>query len=161
MPSPLVSALSAPIREVQALVGPDSSGDGDAVAVLAGVRDALADVSVAGRRAWNDTAGQWVGDGADAASEFTHTTVTAIDELAIRAEHLGASTARAADAVARARTRLRAIVEEFEARAAALEADLEAPGAAEELRQRRAGHWTRPSRWSTSCGRSWTRRPRR
>jgi peptidoglycan DL-endopeptidase CwlO len=133
VPSPLVSALSAPIREVQALVGPGWSGDGDAAALLSGVRDALADVSVAGRRAWHDASGQWVGDGADAASEFSHATVAAVDALAMRAEHLGASTAKAADAVARARTRLRAIVEEFEARAAALETDLEAPGAAEEL----------------------------
>ena len=133
MPSSLVSALSAPIREVQALVGPGWSGDDDAAAVLSGVRDALADVSVAGRRAWDDAAGQWAGDGADAASQFTHATVAAVDALAIRAEHLGASTAKAADAVARARARLRTIVEEFEARAAALEADLEAPGVTEEL----------------------------
>jgi peptidoglycan DL-endopeptidase CwlO len=133
VPSSLVSALSAPIREVQALVGPGWSGDDDAAAVLSGVRDALADVSAAGRRAWNDAAGQWVGAGADAACQFTHATVTAVDALAIRAEHLGASTAKAADAVARARDRLRAIVEEFEERAAAIEADLEAPGAVEEL----------------------------
>jgi cell wall-associated NlpC family hydrolase len=133
VPSSLVSALSAPIREVQALVGPGWSGGDDAAAVLLGVRDALADVSVAGRRAWDDAAGQWVGDGADAASAFTKETVAAVDALATRAEHLGASAAKAADAVARARARLRAIVEEFEARAATLEADLDAPGAAEEL----------------------------
>jgi len=133
VPSSLVSALSAPIREVQAQVGPGWSGDDDAAAVLSGARDALADVSAAGRRAWNDAAGQWVGDGADAAAQFSHATVTAVDALAIRAEHLGASTAKAADAVAGARARLRTIVEEFEARAAALEADLDAPGAAEEL----------------------------
>jgi cell wall-associated NlpC family hydrolase len=133
VPSSLVSALSAPIREVQALVGPGWSGDGDAAEVLSGVRDALGDVSVAGRRAWNDAAGQWAGDGADAASAFTHATVDAVDALGIRAEHLGASTAKAADAVARARARLNAIVEEFEARAAVLEADLDAPGATEEL----------------------------
>jgi cell wall-associated NlpC family hydrolase len=133
VPSFLVSALSAPIREVQALVGPGWSGDGDAAATLTGVRDALADVSVAGRRAWDDAAGQWVGDGADAAAEFTHATIAAVDALAMRAEHLGASTAKAADAVDRARARLNAIVEDFEARAAALEADLDVPGAADEL----------------------------
>jgi cell wall-associated NlpC family hydrolase len=133
VPSSLVSALTAPIREVQALVGPGWSGDGDPAAVLADVRDALTDVSVAGRRAWNDASGQWVGAGADAASEFTHATVTAVDALAIRADHLGASTAKAADAVARARARLRTIVDEFEARAAALETDLEAPGATQAL----------------------------
>ncbi|MDT5290479.1 MAG: peptidoglycan DL-endopeptidase CwlO [Mycobacterium sp.] len=133
VPSSLVSALAAPIREVQALVGPGWSGDGDPATVLADVRDALNDVSAAGRRAWNDAAGQWAGAGADAASEFTHATVTAVDALAIRADHLGATTANAADAVARARARLRTIIDEFEARAAALEADLEAPGAAQSL----------------------------
>ena len=133
VPSSLVSALSAPIREVQALVGPGWSGDRDAAAVLSGVRDALADVSVAGRRAWDDAAGQWMGDGADAAAEFTHATIAAVDALAMRAEHLGASTAKAADAVNRARARLNAIVEDFEARAAVLEADLDAPGATDEL----------------------------
>lgn len=133
VPSSLVSALSAPIREMQALVGPGWSADGDAAAVLSGVRDALADVSVAGRRAWDDATGQWMGDGADAAAEFTHATIAAVDALAMRAEHLGASTAKAADAVDRARARLNAIVEDFEARAAALEADLDAPGTADEL----------------------------
>jgi peptidoglycan DL-endopeptidase CwlO len=133
VPSSLVSALAAPIREVQALVGPGWAGDGDPAAVLADVRDALNDVSLAGRRAWNDAAGQWAAAGADAAAEFTHATVTAVDAVAIRADHLGTSTAKAADAVARARARLRTIVEEFEARAAALEADLEAPGAAQAL----------------------------
>lgn len=132
MPSSLVAALAAPLREVQALVGPGWSGD-DPAAVLSGVRDALTDVSAAGRRAWSEAAGQWAGDGADAASAFTHATVSAVDELAARAEHLGASTATAAAAVARARDRLREIVEEFEARAAVLEADLDAPGAAAEL----------------------------
>jgi cell wall-associated NlpC family hydrolase len=132
VPSSLVAALSASLREVQALVGPGWSGD-DPAAALVGVRDTLADVSSAGRRAWDDAAGHWAGDGADAASEFTHATVTAIDALATRAEHLGASTAKAADAVARARDRLSAIVDEFEARAAALEADLDKPGVTEEL----------------------------
>ncbi|HTF08653.1 MAG TPA: C40 family peptidase [Asanoa sp.] len=133
MPSSLVSTLAAPIREVQALVGPGWSGDGDPAAVLADVRDALNDVSLAGRRAWNDAAGQWAGAGADAAAEFTHATVTAVDAVAIRADHLGTSTAKAADAVARARARLRTLVEEFEARAVALEANLEEPGAAQAL----------------------------
>ena len=49
MPSALVAALAAPIREVQSLVGPGWSSDpaGDPAAALGGVRDALADVSAA------------------------------------------------------------------------------------------------------------------
>ena len=132
MPSSLVSALVAPIREVQALVGTGRAGS-DAAAALAEVRDALADVSVTGRRAWQQTGAEWSGAGADAAAEFSHATVAAVEELSIRVGHLGATAARAADAVARARARLQTIVEEFEARAAALEADLEEPGVADAL----------------------------
>jgi cell wall-associated NlpC family hydrolase len=135
VPSSLVSVLAAPIRELQALVGPGWSGstDGDPVVVFAGVREALADVSTAGRRAWDQAGSQWTGAGADAAAEFSHATVAAVDALALRADHMGATTARAADAVARARQRLRAIVEEFEAGAEALEGDLESPGVAARL----------------------------
>jgi exonuclease VII small subunit len=129
----LVSALVAPIRDVQALVGTGRRGSDDAAAVLAEVRDALADVSATGRRAWQQTGAEWSGAGADAAAEFSHATVAAVEELSIRVGHLGATAARAADAVARARARLQTIVEEFEARAAALEADLEEPGVAEAL----------------------------
>ncbi len=133
VPSSLVSALVAPIREVQALVGTGRAGSDDAAAVLAEVRDALADVSVTGRRAWQQTGAEWSGAGADAAAEFSHATVAAVEELSIRVGHLGATAARAADAVTRARARLQTIVEEFEARAAALEADLEEPGVADAL----------------------------
>ena len=101
--------------------------------MLAAVRDALTDVSVTGRRAWQQTGAEWSGAGADAAAEFSHATVAAVEELSIRVGHLGATAARAADAVTRARARLQTIVEEFEARAAALEADLEEPGVADAL----------------------------
>ncbi|WP_029116629.1 C40 family peptidase [Mycobacterium sp. URHB0044] len=135
MPSSLVSVLAAPIRELQALVGPGWAGstDGDPAVVFAGVRDALADVSANGRRAWDQAGAEWTGAGADAAAEFSHATVAAVDALALRADHMGAATARAADAVARARQQLHAIVEEFEARAEALEGDLESPGMAARL----------------------------
>jgi peptidoglycan DL-endopeptidase CwlO len=133
VPSSLVSALVAPIREVQALVGTGWAGSDDAAAMLAEVRDALADASVAGRRAWQQTGAAWSGAGADAAAEFSHATVAAVEELSVRVGHLGATAARAADAVARARAQLQTIVEEFEARAAALEADLEEPGVADAL----------------------------
>ena len=133
VPSSLVSALVAPIREVQALVGTGWAGSDDAAAALAEVRDALDDVSDTGRRAWQQTGAEWSGAGADAAAEFSRATVTAVEALSIRVGHLGATAARAADAVALARARLQTIVEAFEARAAALEADLEEPGVADAL----------------------------
>jgi cell wall-associated NlpC family hydrolase len=135
MPSALVAALAAPIREMQSLVGPGWSSDpaSDPATALVGVRDALANVSAAARRAWMHAEVNWFGAGADAASEFAATTAAAADELAMRAEHLGRATDTAAAAVTRANEKLRTIVEDFEARAAALEPYLESPGATKEL----------------------------
>lgn len=135
MPSALVAALSAPIREVQALVGPGWSSDpaGDPAAALGSVRDALAEVSATARRAWTRAEAGWSGAGADAAAEYAAATVAAADALAGKVEELGTTAQTATAAVARARERLRAIVEDFEARAAALEPYLESPGAADGL----------------------------
>jgi len=135
MPSALVTALAAPIHEVQSLVGPGWSSDpaGDPAAALGRVRDALADVSAAARRAWNDTDAHWSGTAADAAAEFAAATVAAADALAMRASQLGRAADTAAAAVESASGRLRAIAEGFEARAAALEPYLKSPGVAEKL----------------------------
>ncbi len=135
MPSVLVAALAAPIREVQSLVGPGWSTDpgGDPAAALGRVRDALAGVSAAARRSWTHAEVSWFGAGADAAAEFAATTVAAAEALAGKVDQLGTAAQSAAAAVARASERLRSIVEDFEARAAALEPYLESPGAAEGL----------------------------
>ena len=131
VPSVLIAALSAQIREVQSLVGPGWSS-GPAVA-LSQARNALADVAAASRRAWNQAEANWSGTGADAAAEFAATTIAATDALAERVDELGVTAQTAGAAVARANERLRAIVERFEARAAALEPHLDSPGVAEEL----------------------------
>jgi cell wall-associated NlpC family hydrolase len=135
MPSALVAALAAPIREVGSMVGPGWSGDPtvDPAAVLAGVCDALAGVSVAAGRGWSRAGEHWWGAGADGGAGFTAATVAAADQLAVRAAQLGTSAGTAAAAVARASARLRAIAEEFEARATTLERHLDSPGTAEEL----------------------------
>jgi cell wall-associated NlpC family hydrolase len=135
MPSALVAALAAPIREVQSLVGQGWSSDptGDPATALRGVRDALADVAAAARRTWTQAEQSWSGAGADAAAEFAATTVAAAEALAERVDQLGATAQTAGAAVSRANERLRAIVERFEARAAALEPYLESPTAEKEL----------------------------
>lgn len=135
MPSATVAALAAPIRRVQALVGPGwtADADGDPAATLAGVRDMLADVASAAGRAWQYTGAEWTGAGADAASDFAAATASAIDAAADRAGGLGAAAETAAGAVARAQRRLQDIVEEFEAKAGALEPHLDSPGVAREL----------------------------
>lgn len=135
MPSDLVAALAAPIREVQSMVGPGWSGDPalDPATAFGGVRDALVEVSAATGRAWSQAGARWSGAGAAGASDFTASTIAAVDALAIRSGRLGAAAETAAAAVARASDRLRAIVDRFEARAAALEPHLDSPGVAEEL----------------------------
>lgn len=135
MTSGLVSALTAPLRRVQALVGPGWSGEpaGDPAAVLSGVRDTLTDVADAASQAWRAADADWSGSGADAAAEFAATTTAAIDGAAERAGRLGSVARDAAGAVAGAHRRLADIVEEFEAKAAALEPRLDEPGVAKQL----------------------------
>ena len=133
MPSALVAALAAPIREVQSLVGPGWTGDPvtDPAVALGRARDALANVSAATRHSWDRT--NWTGSGADAAADFTASTVAAIDGLAARASQLSTAAGDASAAVARAHERLGEIVDRFEARAQALEPFLDSPGVAEQL----------------------------
>ncbi|QRZ08253.1 C40 family peptidase [Mycolicibacterium austroafricanum] len=135
MPSALVSALAAPIRRVQSLVGPGWSADpaADPAVALTGVRDTLTDVADAAGRAWLDAEAGWSGSGADAAARFAAATSAAIDGAAARAGQLGVAAGEATAAVARAHGRLQSIVDEFEARASALEPHLDAPGVAREL----------------------------
>ena len=135
MPTALVSSLAAPIRRVQALVGPGLSGDpaAEVAAELGGIHNALADVASSAGQAWRRTAPGWSGAGADAAAEFAATTARAIDDAAERAAHLESTTERAAEAVARAHRRLQAIVDEFEVKASVLERNLDSPGVAEKL----------------------------
>ena len=137
MASALVAGLAAPLRELQATLG---TGTPAAASALAGVRTALADVAAATGRSWQAT--RWEGDAGEAAAAFTESTVAAVGAMATRADQLGAATADAADAVARARARLQTIVSDFEARAEQLESQLDDPGAADELvaEARRALH---------------------
>jgi len=131
VPSVLIAALSAQIREVQSLVGPGWSS-GPAIA-LSQASNALTDVAATSRRAWIQAESNWSGPGADAAGEFAATTIATTDALAERVDELGVTAQTAGAAVARANERLRAIVERFEARAAQLEPHLDSPGVAEEL----------------------------
>src|SRR4051812_40690147 len=109
MPSALVTKLTAPIREVQSLVGPGWSGEptADPTAALIGVRNALSDVAAAAGRAWRQAEATWSGAGADAAAEFAAATVRATEALTARVADLGATAQTAGSAVSRANDRLR------------------------------------------------------
>ncbi|KUH89465.1 C40 family peptidase [Mycobacterium sp. GA-0227b] len=131
MPSALVAALTAPLRELQSLVGPGSGAE--LATALHDVRNALQEVSASTSQAWRSAAPHWTGPGADAAERVVIATAAQTEELARRVGRLG-ETADAADAaVARAHQRLRDIVDAFEARAGALEPYLDSPGVTEEL----------------------------
>ncbi|MUL76957.1 C40 family peptidase [Mycolicibacterium sp. CBMA 226] len=132
MTGPLASALAAPIREVQALVGPGFSGPDPADALRA-VQSGLDDVAAAADGAWQQAQGQWTGAAAGSADQFANAAVTAIVAMAMTAGQLGTHTQRAAAAVGRARERLQTILQNFEARAAELERTLESPADAAEL----------------------------
>jgi cell wall-associated NlpC family hydrolase len=127
----LVTALAAPIRDLTTMVGPGWSTGAGPAPVFAAVRARLSVVSDAAAGSWRTTELGWAGPAAEAAREFGSSTVTAVEALAVRADQLGAAAAQASEAVARARTRLQTILDEFEARAAAM--DLDSPGAEEEL----------------------------
>ncbi len=129
------AALSAPIRELLAQVGVGHSGSAarDPGVVLGEVRDSLVAVAADGRRAWAQTDGRWTGAAADAAAESALTTARAADELADAVGRLAGLADSAAAAVQRARARLLAILERFEARAAELEAGPQSPETAEQL----------------------------
>ncbi|KUI00158.1 C40 family peptidase [Mycobacterium sp. IS-3022] len=131
MPSALVAALTAPLRELQSLVGPGSGAE--LATALHEVRNALQEVSASTSQAWRQAAPHWTGPGADAAGRVVTATAAQTEELARRIGHLGESADAADAAVARAHQRLRDIVGAFEARAAALEPYLDSPGVTEEL----------------------------
>jgi cell wall-associated NlpC family hydrolase len=129
MPSALVLALTAPIREVQSLIGAGWSGD----LGLAAAHESLTDIASASGRAWLHAGQTWSGAGADAAAQFAAATVITTEALADRVQQLSVVTQTAGAAVARANDRLEDIVERFEARAAALEPYLDSPAVEKEL----------------------------
>jgi cell wall-associated NlpC family hydrolase len=93
VPSALISALAAQIREVQSLVGPGWSSDPttDPASMLVGAQVALAEVSAAAGRAWNRASEHWSGTGAEGAAEFAASTVATANALAARVDQLGAT----------------------------------------------------------------------
>lgn len=132
MPTSLVGALAAPLHEVRALVGPGWPAESAATA-LTQVRTALSDIAARARRSWNEAGGGWSGAAAAAAGQFASATAATADALAERAEVLSAAAHHAGADVERAGTRLQAIIDRFESRAATLEPHLDEPGVAEEL----------------------------
>ncbi|MCT7660807.1 C40 family peptidase [Mycobacterium deserti] len=135
MPGALVAQVVEAIRRVRSTVGPGFSVGplADPAAALERTRDALMDVSAAARRSWLHAQASWSGSGADAAAGSIASTVAAIDGLAERVDRMSAAAGTASAAVQRADARLRAIADDFEARAAALEPFVDSPQVAQAL----------------------------
>lgn len=126
-------APAAPLYELRDLVGSVRPGNNPAATALDGAQAALSDIATALGQSWERVSGDWWGTSATAAGAFAADTAAQVAGLALRAEALSIAAREADSAVAEARTRLQAIIDRFEERAAALAAHLDEPGAAQEL----------------------------
>ncbi|MFN6545608.1 NlpC/P60 family protein [Mycolicibacterium nivoides] len=126
-------ALAAPLYQLRDLVGSGWPAHNPAASALDGARAALSDIAVALVRSWDRASGDWSGTSATAAADFASDAAAEVTGLALRAETLSAAARDAGSAVAQARSRLQAIIDHFEERAAALTPHLDEPGVAQEL----------------------------
>jgi peptidoglycan DL-endopeptidase CwlO len=131
MPGTVTAALSAPLHQLLTLLG---TGQGARPsAALDGAQRQLGDAAAEVTRTADDLLGAWAGAGATAAADRLERSVANIRMLADRIAALGEEIGAAAAAVARVRADLERLIADFEGRAASLEAQLDTPGAAEEL----------------------------
>lgn len=131
MPGAVTAALSAPLHQLLTLLGTGQTAQ--PAAALDGVQRRLGDAAAAVTRTADELLGSWAGAGATSAADRLRRSVANIRMLAGRIAALGEKIGAAADAVTRVRAELERLIADFEARAAALEAQLDTPGAAEEL----------------------------
>ncbi|OBF38544.1 glycoside hydrolase [Mycolicibacterium peregrinum] len=134
MPAPAsAAALATPLYALRDLVGSGPPETGPTVTALDAAHSALSDIAAALGRSWERAAGDWSGTAATAAANFAAGTAAEVTELAAQAQVLSAAARRAGSAVAEARSRLQAIIDRFEDRAALLIPHLDEPGVAQEL----------------------------
>ncbi|WP_135453131.1 C40 family peptidase [Mycobacterium sp. DL99] len=127
------TALAAPLYELRDLVGSGRPETGPTVTALDAAHSALSDIAAALGRSWERAGADWSGTAAAAAADFATGTAAEVTGLAQEAKALSAAARRAGSAVAEARSRLQAIIDRFEERAAALAPHLDEPGVAQEL----------------------------
>ena len=131
VPGAVTAALSAPLHQLLGLVGTGHTTQPSAP--LVGAHRQLGDVAAAITRIADELLASWAGAGATSAGDRLERSVASIRMLAGRIAALGEEVGAAADAVTRVRTELERLIADFEARGSALEAQLETPGAAEQL----------------------------
>lgn len=131
MPGAVTAALSAPLHQLLALLGTGQTAQ--PMAALDGAHRRLGDLAAVITRTSDDLLDSWAGTAATSAADRLESSVTATRMLADRIAALGEKIAAAADAVTRVRAELERLIADFEARAAALETQLDTPAVAEEL----------------------------
>lgn len=131
MPGAVTAALSAPLHRLLALVGTGQAAQPSTA--LDGAQRQLCDVAAAIARTADELLGSWAGTGAASAADRLERSVASTRMLADRIAALTETIAAAAAAVTRVRAELEHLIAEFEARAAALETQLDTPGTAQEL----------------------------
>lgn len=127
----LATTLSAPLHQLLALVG--SGAPGPPAAALSGLAQQLDAAAAATTRTGELMLTSWGGIAATSAAERLGRAVATARALGDRVDALGDEVAAAAESVARVRAALVDLIADFEARAAALEAQLDRPGAAGQL----------------------------
>ncbi|MEW2481310.1 C40 family peptidase [Mycobacterium sp. NPDC049093] len=127
------AALATPLYALRDLLGSGGPETAPTVTALDAAHSTLSDIAAALGRSWERAAGDWSGTAATAAAGFAAGTAAEVTDLAAQAHVLSAAARRAGSAVTEARSRLQAIIDRFEDRAAALIPHLDEPGVAEEL----------------------------
>jgi cell wall-associated NlpC family hydrolase len=128
VPGAFVTALTAPLLELQAVVGSGVFTGDDPSRMLCGAGQMIADVVSTGASAATGVGALWSGAAANAAGQAISTALTTASDLATHASTMAGRVGNAAEAIARAKAELQRIVDDFTATAHALEPGL--PGTA-------------------------------
>ncbi len=124
MASALVASLAAPLHELHAVIGSGVFSGDDPARLLLDASRLLTTVADAGTAAAGQVGGAWTGLAADAATTTISTALRSAADLAARTLSMASRVGAASDAVAQAKAQLQRIVDDFEATAQAMEADL-------------------------------------
>jgi cell wall-associated NlpC family hydrolase len=130
VPGPFVTALTAPLLELQASVGSGVFSGDDPARMLHTASQMIADVVSAGASVATSVGAVWSGAAANAAGQAISNAMASAADLGTRASAMAARVGDAAEAIARAKAQLARIVDEFTATAHALEPGLPATAAA-------------------------------
>jgi peptidoglycan DL-endopeptidase CwlO len=130
VPGQFVTALAAPLLELQAAVGSGAFTGDDPARMLHEAGQMIADVVSAGASVATGMGAGWAGAAANAAGQAFSTALATAADLGTHASAMAGRVGDAADAIARAKAELARIIDEFTATAQALEPGLPATAAA-------------------------------